>query len=177
MLFGLLGTAFQFWRVGLLVPLASPIVPTDALGSFLSTFIAGYGPNFGNSFPKTVAMRQYFHAIWQFFPHHRAPAAGSPHGGRSRRMKRNENFTPSPRYIRCIYRSLALVSRLTLVHTQHSLPEGVSRISRLLQESPQLPATSFGDGVATFLKYDATIAMIIGLVWLPGDDIQFRGGR
>ncbi|KNG91099.1 hypothetical protein ANOM_000766 [Aspergillus nomiae NRRL 13137] len=42
---------------------------------------------------------------------------------------------------------------------------GVSRTSLFLQEY-QLPVTNFADSVAIFLKYDATIAMTSGLVWL-----------
>ncbi|QRD84440.1 hypothetical protein F9C07_8698 [Aspergillus flavus] len=45
------------------------VILPNAPGSFLPALIAGYyGPHFGNFFPKIVAMRQCFHAIWQLFP-------------------------------------------------------------------------------------------------------------
>ncbi|KAB8271477.1 hypothetical protein BDV30DRAFT_240451 [Aspergillus minisclerotigenes] len=116
-------------------------IKPNAPGSFLPALIAGYyGPHFGNFFPKIVAMRQCFHAIWQLFPITvQAPfrllekCAYPPVRPRpQQREEAKQHSTKNLRYIRSMYPALALVFGLTFIHTLLSLPEGSSTASLVL---------------------------------------------
>ncbi|KAE8327720.1 hypothetical protein BDV39DRAFT_78046 [Aspergillus sergii] len=107
-------------------------IKSDALGSFLLVLIAGYyRPHFGNFFPKIVAMRQCFHAIWQLFPITvQAPfrllekCAYPPVRPRpQQREEAKRHSTKNLRYIRSMHPALGLVFGLTFIHTRLSVPE------------------------------------------------------
>jgi hypothetical protein len=196
-----MGTAFQFRGIGLIAPiyflvehLRTPLakllngrheIKPDTLGSFLPAMLAGYYvPNFGNFLPKTVAMRRHFNALWQIFPVtvplFQTPfrllekfASQSAQQPQQQKEEAKQNSTRNLRYVRCMYLSLALISGVTFIHARRTLPEGASITSLILPglQEYKLPISSFAEGIATFLKYDETIAVASGFVWLG---LKFR---
>ncbi|KAF7596495.1 hypothetical protein BBP40_001367 [Aspergillus hancockii] len=191
-----MATAFQFKGIGLIAPiyftiehLRTPLakllngrheLKPDTLGSFLPAMLAGYYvPNFGNFLPRTVAMRRYFNALWQVFPitvpllqtpfrlleKYASQPAQAP---QQEKDEAKRNSTKNLRYVRCMYLSLAVISGATFIHARRTLPAGAPVTSLFLPglQEYKLPISSFAEGIATFLKYDETIAMASGLVWL-----------
>ncbi|RAL14482.1 FAD-dependent oxidoreductase [Aspergillus homomorphus CBS 101889] len=157
-------------------------VRSDMLGSFLPTMLTAYYlPTLGNFLPREIRNRQYFNAIWQLFPLTvpllQAPfrlldnVASEPAEELSKeqgdkQVKRRSKKTL--RYIRAIYLSFAVISGLSFAYARRTLPAGSSMASVIVPGlwDYTLPVGSFTDGITRFLKYDETLAMASGFIWL-----------
>ncbi|RAK75801.1 uncharacterized protein BO72DRAFT_449523 [Aspergillus fijiensis CBS 313.89] len=72
------------------------------------------------------------------------------------------------RYIRGIYMSFAVISGLSFTYARRSLPAGSSMAGVILPGlwDYTLPVGSFAEGIARFMKYDESLVMASGFVWL-----------
>lgn len=157
-------------------------VRSDMLTTFLPTMLTAYYlPTLGNFLPRELQNRRYFNAIWQLFPVVvpllQAPfrlmykVASEPVKKLSKEQETVEAKRSSRktlRYIRGIYMSFAVISGLSFTYARRSLPAGSSMAGVILPGlwDYTLPVGSFAEGIARFMKYDESLVMASGFVWL-----------
>ncbi|PYI17971.1 hypothetical protein BO99DRAFT_433980 [Aspergillus violaceofuscus CBS 115571] len=157
-------------------------VRSDMLTTFLPTMLTAYYiPTLGNFLPRELQNRRYFNAIWQLFPVVvpllQAPfrlldkiASDSVQGlsKEQEAIEARRNSRKTLRYIRGIYLSFAVISGLSYTYARRSIPADSSMTSVILPGlwDYTLPVGSFAEGIARFMKYDESLAIASGFVWL-----------